>query len=68
MLEQLTTLLTFAVARLRDDERGQGMTEYMGVIVVIAAIIAALAANTTIPTTIGNAIVTAVGWVLNGRP
>ena len=51
------------IERLRDDERGQDMVEYGGVILVIAAIIAALVGS-NIPQTIITGITHAIQKVI----
>lgn len=61
----LTAATAAAAGRLR-DERGQTATEYLGVIVVVAAIIAVLAGTTDIGDTIKDAIIDTIDSITGG--
>ena len=55
-------------AAIRRDERGQTAAEYLGIVVLVAAIIAALFTQTTIPKDIADAVSNAIKNITDRTP
>jgi Flp pilus assembly pilin Flp len=62
-LESLVEHVRAAIERLTDEERGQDVVEYAGIIVIVGLIVAALM-QTNIPTHIKTAVGNAIGKIL----